>query len=112
MRSSRVRNGILSLLLVFVGNVLEVADAFLHLAGRLVREAFRLLLTVAHQRSQLLARLAGEVLHGALGLVLVHERSPVTDEIVRWRPSRTRAYAATCGGPSGWPATCFARGSM
>src|SRR5437763_5171413 len=76
MRSSRdEKNAILSLLLVFVGDVLEAADAFLNLALGLVAEAFRLLLAVAGQRPELLARLAGDVLHVALGLVLVHNSS-------------------------------------
>src|SRR5947208_16058339 len=78
MRSSRgwkkwCRSPILSPLLVFVGDVLEVADAFLQLAFALVGEPFRLLLAVAGQRSELLAHLAGDVLHMALGLVLVHK---------------------------------------
>src|SRR5438067_10498251 len=66
---------ILSLLLVFVGDVLEVADSFLQLAFALVGEPLRLLLAVAGQRSKLLAHLAGDVLHMAFGLVLVHKRS-------------------------------------
>src|SRR5437763_982324 len=80
MRSSRwwknrCLSPILSLLLVFVGDVLEVAQAFLQLAFALVGEPFRLLLAVAGQRSKLFAHLAGDVLHMAFGLVLVHKRS-------------------------------------
>src|SRR5689334_13829837 len=103
MRASREKP-ILSLLLVFVGDVLQVADAFLQLAFGLVGEALRLLLAVTGQRAELRARLAGEILHVAFGLVLVHERSFQRTKVsARARAGRVPMSPAAAALPAGRP---------
>src|ERR1051325_2995542 len=71
-RKSAPVAGSLAVLVLVLRSVLEVADALLHLAFRLVGDSLRLLAAVAGHLADLLARLAGDVLHVSLGLVLVH----------------------------------------
>src|SRR3989442_2576250 len=61
-----------SAVLVAARDVLRVAVALLQLAFGLVRHAFGLLLAVADEPGELLARLADHVLHVTLRLILVH----------------------------------------
>ena len=65
---------------VFVGGVLDVADALLHLAFDLLRDALDLLGRVAGRVAELLLSLARDVLGGALHLVRVHAWSPICAE--------------------------------
>src|ERR1044071_5043992 len=106
MRSSRNRcqAPLLATVLVLflVDDVLQVADAFLRLAFRLVGEALGLLAAVAGHGADLLARLAGDVLHVALGLILVHKHSCKGRNVLYAR-SRPRAYVDGAGGVSGCP---------
>src|SRR5690242_5625054 len=94
MRSSRGKEGadcrrksapgarFLAVLVLVVRGVLEVADALLQLAFGLVGDPLGLLAAVAGHLADLLARLAGDVLHVPLGLVLVHIHAPFADETV------------------------------
>src|SRR3954466_9641777 len=78
------RGGLLAVLVLVARGVLQVADALLHLALRLVGDALRLLAAIVGHRADFLACLAGDVLHLALGLILVHQR---------WLLSRTKLSA-------------------